>query len=146
VISPARFAIGRAFVESAEMGPAIRIRGSGGLVPAKTLTAAGAIKPDSDPSAGRLVVQNYRITKGIVEGALTVGLGKTGESFTAFRQAAVNHDGASSQIFLPVNAQTMNLGTVKPGRNEWVDGGLCGHLIFLLRLCSGGSDRIRRGK
>src|SRR6266446_7853357 len=49
VISPARFAIGRALVESAEMGPAIWIVGSGGLVPAKTLTTARAIQPDRNP-------------------------------------------------------------------------------------------------
>src|SRR6266480_1043082 len=79
VISPARFAIGRAFVESAEMSPAIRVVGSGGLVPAKTLTAAGAIQPDRNPSAGRLMIQNNGIAKGIVEWALTSGLGEPGE-------------------------------------------------------------------
>src|SRR5207253_819888 len=57
VISPARFAVCRAFVESAEMGPAIRVVGRGGLVSAKTLTTACTIEPDSNPSAGRLVVQ-----------------------------------------------------------------------------------------
>src|SRR5207244_13156487 len=67
VISPPRFAVGRAFVESAEMSPAIWIVGSGGLIPAESLTTARTIQPDSNPSAGWLVVQNNRISKGIVE-------------------------------------------------------------------------------
>src|SRR5438552_391899 len=95
VISPARFAISRSLVESAEMRPAIRIRGSGGLVPAKTLTAAGAIQPDRSPSAGRLMVQNNRITKSIVERPLAVRFGETGESGAAisrYRRAG-NIDG-----------------------------------------------------
>src|SRR5438874_1375998 len=83
VISPARFAIGRTLVESAEMGPAIRIRGSGGLVPAKTLTTAGGIKPNRNPTARWLVVKNNGIAKGIVEGTLTVGLGEPGKSGAA---------------------------------------------------------------
>src|SRR5438094_5329284 len=58
VISPARFAIGRTFVESAEMSPAIRVVGREGLVAAETLTAAGRIEPNRNPIAGWLVVQN----------------------------------------------------------------------------------------
>ena len=34
------------------MGPAIRVRGSGGLVPAEALTAAAGVEPDGEPSAG----------------------------------------------------------------------------------------------
>src|SRR5207249_449062 len=56
VISPARLAVGRAFVESAEMSPAIRVVGRDGLVTAKTLTTARAIEPDCNPSAGRFMV------------------------------------------------------------------------------------------
>jgi hypothetical protein len=56
------------------MGPAIRIVRSGGAVAADALTAAPPIKPRSHPSAGRFVVQNNRVAKGIVEGALTVSL------------------------------------------------------------------------
>src|SRR4029077_9547906 len=65
------------------MSPAIRVAGREGRVAAKTLTTARKVEPDSDPSAGWLVEQNYRITNGIVEGTLTIGLGKTGESGTA---------------------------------------------------------------
>src|SRR5205823_3311253 len=83
VISPARFAIGRALVESAEMSPAIRVVGREGLVAAKTLTAAGGIEPDRNPIAGWLVVQNNGIAKGVVEGALTIGLGEPGKSGAA---------------------------------------------------------------
>src|SRR5207253_9440767 len=80
IVSPARFAVGRTFVESAEMSPAIRVVGRGGLVAAKTLTAARGIQPNRNPIARWLVVQNNRIAKGIVEGALTVRFGETGES------------------------------------------------------------------
>jgi hypothetical protein len=76
------------------MSPAIRVAGRGGTVAAKTLTTTGAIQPDSNPSAGRLVEQNNRITKGIVEGALTIGFGKTGESGAAIagKRSAGNVD------------------------------------------------------
>src|SRR5207253_4191823 len=83
VISPARLAVGRAFVESAEMSPAIRVVGRDGLVTAKTLTTARAIEPNRNPSTGRLVVKNNGIAKGIVEGAMTVRCGETGESGAA---------------------------------------------------------------
>ena len=95
VISPTRFAIGRALVESAEMSPAIRIIRRGGLVSAKTLTAARAIEPDCNPSARRLVVENNRVAKGVVEGALAIGLRKAGKGSAAIggNRCAGNVDG-----------------------------------------------------
>ena len=57
--------------------------GSGGLVPAHALTAAGRVEPDSEPSAGWLVVQNNGVAEGIGEGALTVGSGEAGEGGAA---------------------------------------------------------------
>ena len=85
IISPARLAVGRALVENAEMRPAIWILRSGGLIPAKTLTTARTIQPHREPSAGRLVVQKNRVAKGVVEGALTIGLGKAGKGSAAVR-------------------------------------------------------------
>ena len=95
VISPARFAVRRALVESAEMGPAIRVLGSCGLISAQALTAAGAIQPDRNPSAGRLVVENNRVAKGVVEGALAIGLRKAGKGSAAIggNRCAGNVDG-----------------------------------------------------
>src|SRR5256885_4975918 len=95
VISPARFAIGRALVESAEMSPAIRVVGREGLVAIQTLTAAGRIEPNRNPIAGSLVGQNNGIAKGIVEGALTSGLGEPGKSGAAIGgdRCARNVDG-----------------------------------------------------
>ena len=43
---------------NAEMGPAIRVRGSGGLVTAEALGAAARVEPDGEPGAGRAVVEN----------------------------------------------------------------------------------------
>src|SRR6266550_2792852 len=83
IVGPARFAVGRTFVESAEMSPAIRVVGREGLVTAKTLTAACGIKPNRNPIARWLVVQNNGIAKGIVEGALTIGLGQSCEGEAA---------------------------------------------------------------
>src|SRR5438270_768644 len=61
----------------------IRVVGREGLVAAKTLTAARGIEPDRNPIAGWLVVQNNGIAKGVVEGALTIGLGEPGKSGAA---------------------------------------------------------------
>ena len=66
-------------VVNAEMGPAVGIRGSGGLVAADALAAAADVEPDREPSAGWLVVQSNGVAQGIGEGALTVGLGEAGE-------------------------------------------------------------------
>ena len=83
VVGPARLAIVAAAVVNAEMRPAIRVRGIGGLVPADALTAAGRIEKDSKPSAGWLVVQSNGVAKGIGEGALTGGPSETGEGGAA---------------------------------------------------------------
>ena len=68
---------------NAVMGPAIRVRGIGGLVPAEALTAAAPVEPDSEPGSGWPVVQNNRITKGIGERALAAGGGDAGEGGSA---------------------------------------------------------------
>jgi hypothetical protein len=61
---------------NAIMSPAIRIAGSGGLIPAETLTAAGPVQPHREPGLGRLVIQNHWVAKRISERALTAGGGK----------------------------------------------------------------------
>src|SRR5580700_711344 len=38
----------------------------------------------------------------------------------SLEQPAANHDGSGAKIFLLVNAQLVNLGTVKSGRNEGI--------------------------
>ena len=64
------------------MGPAIWVRGIGGLKPAQG-AARVAIDPDSEPSAGGLVVDNNRIAKGIGKGATTAAIGHAGEGQSA---------------------------------------------------------------
>ena len=49
VIHPARLAVVTTVIVNAEMGPTIRMRGRGGLVPAKTLTTARPIQPHREP-------------------------------------------------------------------------------------------------
>src|SRR4029453_17802902 len=65
------------------MGPAIRIRRSSRLIPAEALTAAASVEPDAEPRAAWLVVQNNRIAKRIIEGALTACLGQARKRCTA---------------------------------------------------------------
>src|SRR5205823_15074324 len=86
----AGLAVGRALVESAEMGPAIRVRRVGGLIPAETLAAAERVQPDGEPGSSWLIVQKNRVTNGTGEGALTgltgwsvVGTGEAGEGVAA---------------------------------------------------------------
>src|SRR5206468_3421481 len=83
VIGPARFSVVGAAAVNAEMGPAIWVPRSGGLVAPKAPTAATSVDPDREPGAGWFVVQNNRVAKGIVEGALTVSLGHAGEGGAA---------------------------------------------------------------
>src|SRR6476620_4003851 len=64
------------------MGPAIWILRSGRLVPAQR-AARIPIQPYREPSLGRLVVQNNRITKGIGEGAATTAVEDSVESQSA---------------------------------------------------------------
>src|SRR5882724_5353207 len=65
------------------MGPAIRIRRSSRLIAAKTLTAAASVKPDAEPRAAWLVVENNRVAKRIIEWALTACLGQARKRCTA---------------------------------------------------------------
>ena len=90
VVGIAGLAVGRALVESAEMGPAIRVRRVGGLIPAETLAATERIEQDVVPGSSWLIVQKNRVTKGTGEGALTgltgwsvVGTGDAGKGVAA---------------------------------------------------------------
>src|SRR5205823_10062493 len=74
-VGPTRFAVVLTGV-NAVMGPALRVRRSGGLVPAQP--AAAAVEPDGVPSGGWAVIQNYGAS-GVREGALTVGEGEARE-------------------------------------------------------------------
>ncbi len=47
--------------------------------------------------------------------------------------AAVNHDRASPHVFLLIDAQLLNAGTVKSGRNEGINE-LSDNFLVLLRL------------
>ena len=84
VVGPARLAVVAAARVNAEMGPAIWVRGIGGLKPAQG-AARVAIEPDSKPSLGWLVVQNNRITKGIGKRTLTAGVCDTRECGATIR-------------------------------------------------------------
>jgi hypothetical protein len=74
------------------------------------------------------------------------------KSFTSLELAAMNHDRASPQVFLPVNAKLPNPGTIECNRNERVERGLGCNLIFARRWgdnALGGCtapEWIRRGK
>ena len=49
---------------NAEMGPASRVRGIGGLVAAQALTAAACVEPDGEPGGVSAIVQKNRVTLG----------------------------------------------------------------------------------
>src|SRR5207245_2742491 len=83
VVCPARLSVVVVVGVNAVMGPAIRVPGSGGVVPAEALTATAHVKPDSVPSAGWAVVQNNGVALGIGEGALTGGGGEADEGVGA---------------------------------------------------------------
>ena len=68
---------------NAEMGPASRVRGIGGLVAAQALTAAGRIEPDGEPGGVSAIVQSNRVALGTSKGALTAGIGNAGEGSAA---------------------------------------------------------------
>ena len=93
VVGPARLAVVLRAAVNAEMGPASRVRGSGGLVSTEALTAAGPIEPDGEPGGGGAIVQNNRVAHGIGEGALTAGGGDAGEG-----SAAVGGDRCAGDI------------------------------------------------
>ena len=82
VVRPARLAVVAAVGVNAEMGPAIRVRRSGGLVAAQS-AASVSVDPNREPSARWFVVQNNGIAKGVGEWALTIRLGEPGESGAA---------------------------------------------------------------
>src|SRR5207302_6037356 len=79
---PARLAVVAAIVVNAKMGPAIWIIRSSGLVPAQG-AAPVRIQPHGKPSLARLVVDNYRIAKGIGKRATTAAIGHAGEGQSA---------------------------------------------------------------
>jgi len=82
-IGPARFAVVIVAVVDAIMRPAIRAPRSRGLVSAETLSAAPSVQPNSEPSAGRTIVQNNRIAYGVGEWALPAGGGETDKRVAA---------------------------------------------------------------
>src|SRR5436190_11011092 len=83
VVGPARLAVVTAAGVNAVMGPASRVRGIGGFVPAEALTATARVKPDSEPGTGGAVVENNGIAKGTGERALAEGGGDAGEGESA---------------------------------------------------------------
>src|SRR5439155_21957168 len=83
VVGPTRLSVVKGAVVNAEMGPAIRVRGIGGLISAHPLTAAAHVKKDSKPSLAWLVEQNNGVAQGIGERALTGGPGEPGEGGAA---------------------------------------------------------------
>ena len=83
VIRPARIPVVLGVVMNAEMGPASRVRGIGGLVAAEALTAAGRIEPDGEPGGVSAIVQKNRVALGTGKGALTAGVGDAGEGSAA---------------------------------------------------------------
>ena len=62
---------------NAVRGPALRVPGSGGLIPAEA--AASPKSPDSVPGGGWAVIQNDGAASSVFEGALTISLGEAGE-------------------------------------------------------------------
>src|SRR5205823_12791797 len=93
VISITGVAVVGAVAVNCEMGPAIRVPGSGGFVSAEALTAAARVEPDREPSAAWLVVQKNRIALRTGEWALTARVGETSE-----RGAAVGGDRCAGDI------------------------------------------------
>ncbi|PYI95956.1 MAG: hypothetical protein DME98_14490 [Verrucomicrobia bacterium] len=51
------------------MGPAIRVRRVGGLIPAETLAAAERVQPDGEPGSSWLIVQKNGVANGTGEWA-----------------------------------------------------------------------------
>ena len=68
VVCPARLAVVAAARVNTEMDPVIWVRGIGVLIPTQG-AARSPVEPHSKPSLGWLVIQNNRITKGILERA-----------------------------------------------------------------------------
>ena len=103
---------------NAIMSPAIRIAGSGGLIPAETLTAAGPVQPHREPGLGRLVIQNHRVAKRIGEGALAAGGGKAYKGVAAVsgnRCAGKVVVGGTSRV---VESDHYLVGVIRVSRSE----------------------------
>src|SRR6266576_6439614 len=83
VVRIARIAVVVVVVVNAEMGPASRVKRSGGLVAAQALAAARGVEPHCEPDAGWLVVQKNRIALSAGEGTLTAGICDPGEGGAA---------------------------------------------------------------
>ncbi len=83
VVGPSRFAVVAAGGVNAEMGPAGRVRGRGGLVTAKRAAARVAVDPDREPGAGWFVVEKNGVAEGIGKGATTAAVGEAGEGGAA---------------------------------------------------------------
>src|SRR5882757_1661566 len=84
VVGPARLSVVLGVAMNAVvMGPASGDPGSGRLVSAQALTAAGSVQPDRVPSVGWPVEQNNGVAHGIGEGTLTTGEGDPGEGGAA---------------------------------------------------------------
>ena len=75
VVGNARFAVIGCPGMDTEMGPAICIRRSGRLVATNALSTATAIEPHRKPGSGGGLIKHHRVTKGVREWALTIGLG-----------------------------------------------------------------------
>ncbi len=151
---------------NAVMGPAIRVRRSGGLVPAKTPTAAARVNPGGIPSAGWLVVQNNGVAKSVGEGALTVGLGEAGEGTTTWLGssglAAVNVSDwvMWGEVSVPVIRLTSVAPNARGANSFWINSGTgprvevaeveppCAspQAIMMRPLCGAGSNCGERAK
>ena len=90
------------------------------------------------------VVDQVHIRAAVCQGSWHETVDKLGQGsgrrgFTSFCQTAENHDGARPKVFHPVDAQLVNLGTVKSRRNQRVHGLRAkipgGEVVLLLRLC-----------
>src|SRR5450432_2129926 len=75
VVGTAGLAVVLGVVVNAIVGPASRVHGIGGLVPAEALTAAARVEPDGEPGSGWAVVQNNGVAKGTGERALAAAVG-----------------------------------------------------------------------
>src|SRR5207244_5647723 len=92
VIREAGLSVVAAAAVNAEMGPAIRVRGIGGLVTAHAATTAAGVDPDREPSLGWLVVQKNGVTLRTSKGALTTGVGDPGKRRAAVGRARYARD------------------------------------------------------
>ena len=85
VVRPTRLAVvtPAVVVNATIVSPAIRIPRGTRLVSTETTAALRIDDPNGEPFAALAVVENNRITQGIVEWALTTGFGQTGKGKAA---------------------------------------------------------------